>query len=98
MDEKTYDNATHLLSCRHAIGVYGYDYTMRCHVLKYMPDGKRAKILVFGDRYWRGHETKKRIRYVNITRLTERVIDLCPQCKYPRRQDDVCPHCSFGYS
>ena len=75
MEDKTYDNATHLLSCVHAAGRSRYHYNMRCHVLKYMPDGYRAKVLVFGDMYWSGHETKKRIRYVDIQRLTPRAVD-----------------------
>ncbi len=75
MEEKTYENATHFLSCRHAIGLHGYDYTMRCHVLKNMPDGYRVKILVFGDRYWKGKEHIRRVRYVDRTRLTKRAVD-----------------------
>ena len=75
MEEKTYDNATHLLSCRHVQGSYSCDYTMRCHVLKNMPNSNRVKILVFGNRFWAGKQHISRIRYVNRTRLTLRALD-----------------------
>ena len=61
-------DATHSLSCRHAIGVNGYDYSMRCIVLKRMAHN-RLKILVFGDRYWKFHDDKKQIRYVDKYRV-----------------------------
>lgn len=32
----------------------------------------RAKVLVFGDRFWRGREHIKRVRYVDADRLIER--------------------------
>jgi len=62
-DIKTWENATHLLECAHAIGLNRYEYEMRCHVLKTMPDG-RVKVLVFGDMYWKRGTDKSRIRYV----------------------------------
>lgn len=64
-------DATHLLECRHAIGRSGRDYVMDCIILKEMPNG-RLKILVFGERYWKGHDDKKRIRYVDSYRVREK--------------------------
>lgn len=63
-------DCTHLLSCRHAIGLNGYNYSMKCILLKTTNNGK-AKILVFGERNWKGHEDKKRVRYVEFTRLSK---------------------------
>ena len=60
--------ATHKLSCRHAIGLSGLNYWMDCIILKEMPNN-RLKILVFGDRYWKYHDDKKRIRYVDKSRI-----------------------------
>ncbi len=62
-------DCTHKLKCRHAIGLHGMNYTMDCIPLKEMPDG-RLKVLVFGERYWKGHDEKKRIRYVDSHRVT----------------------------
>ena len=56
------------LSCRHATGTRGMNYTMDCIPLKEMSDG-RLKVLVFCDRYWKGHDEKKRIRYVASHRV-----------------------------
>lgn len=61
-------DATHRLSCRHAIGRHSYDYEMDCIVLKSMGNGK-LKILVFGERYWKGGDDIKKIRYVDIFRV-----------------------------
>ena len=61
-------DATHRLSCRHAIGLSGLDYYMDCIILKRMPN-YRLKILVFGDRYWKRDKDKKRIRYVDESRV-----------------------------
>ena len=69
-----YENATHLLHCAHALGTHRLEYTMRCHVLKDMGDGRR-KVLVFGDMYWKGRETRNRVRYVMAQRLTKRSPD-----------------------
>jgi hypothetical protein len=65
----TFENATHLLRCAHAIGISRFDYTMRCHILKNMKDG-RVKILVFGNRYWKGRSHINRVRYVPKHRVT----------------------------
>ncbi len=65
--ELTAANATHRLICRHVLRwtkVYG----MRCHVLKTMP-GDRLKVLVFGERNWKGREHISRIRYVEASRV-----------------------------
>jgi len=42
---------------------------MKCVKIKDMKGG-RAKVLVFGDRYWKDTDHKKRIRYVFKFRLT----------------------------
>ena len=41
---------------------------MDCIPLKTMEDG-RIKLLVFGRRYWKGHDDEKRIRYVSADRV-----------------------------
>ena len=67
----SFENATHELECRHAIGQNGKTYYMRCHIIKTMPDG-RLKLRVYGDRNWRdtGHIVKT--RYVEAYRVYER--------------------------
>lgn len=65
--EKTSENATHHLICYHVCR-WRKKYAMRCHVLKAMPDG-RLKVLVFGDRNWKGREDKSRTRYVEAGRV-----------------------------
>jgi len=65
---KTIKDATHKLSCRHAIGLSGYNYYMDCIILKEMPNN-RLKILVFWERYRKGHDDKKQIRYVDKFRV-----------------------------
>lgn len=70
MDKLTFVNATHHLHCAHAIGRNRNEYTMRCHVLKEMKD-RRLKVLVFGDRYWKGTEHISKIRYVSRGLVTE---------------------------
>lgn len=78
MNELTYENATHLLQCAHQVGWRKgmipnarREYTMRCHILKDMGDG-RIKILVFGERNWKGKEHISHVRYVPKSRLTRR--------------------------
>lgn len=71
VDNLTSENATHLLSCAHAIGRSRKEYKMRCHILKTMDDG-RIKILVFGERYWKDKEHISQIRYVSKWRITKR--------------------------
>jgi len=61
-------DCTHKLQCSHVIGKIRYNYDMDCIPLKTMPNGK-IKILVFGNRYWKGYENKKKIRYVNPKKL-----------------------------
>ena len=62
-------DARHRLKCRHAQNSrVGRDYYMDCIIIKEMP-GNRVKILVFGDRYWPGNDSKKRIRYVDKDRV-----------------------------
>lgn len=69
--EFTLEDCTHKLKCSHVIGKVNYKYYMDCIPLKKMSDG-RIKILVFGDRYWKGYEYKKRIRYVKPDRIIRR--------------------------
>lgn len=57
-----------VLRCRHCIGPNCKDYVMPCHVIKSMGDG-RVKVRVFGDRNWKGHDEKSRIRYVAAHRV-----------------------------
>ncbi|KPZ24119.1 hypothetical protein [Pseudomonas syringae group genomosp. 3] len=47
--DPTAANAQHRLICQHVCR-WTKTYTMACHVLKTMPNG-RVKVLVFGDRY-----------------------------------------------
>lgn len=65
--ERTSANATHHLICKHVCN-WDKTYAMRCHVLKSMPDG-RLKVLVFGERNWKGMEHKSRVRYVEPGRV-----------------------------
>lgn len=63
---------TYLL-CSHCIGRNRSEYMMRCESIKEMPDAKRLKVRVFGDRFWKqeaGKETS-RIRYVDKSRVVE---------------------------
>ena len=65
-------DATHRLSCSHSFNLLSsYNYTMDCIILKEMPHS-RLKILVFGDRYWKYHDDKKRIRYVDKYRVNKK--------------------------
>ena len=62
-------DATHLLDCKHCIGLACKYYDMPCLVLKKMPDG-RLKILVFGERHWKDHPEKQSVRYVPAWRVS----------------------------
>lgn len=64
------DNATHLLLCRHCVGLNCRDYVMPCHILKFMPDG-RIKLLVFGDRDWKDTQHIRKVRYVEADRVRQ---------------------------
>lgn len=69
IDSLKIEDATHRLECSHAFNIKSrYDYTMDCIILKEMPND-RLKILVFGDRYWKYHDDKKQIRYVDKFRV-----------------------------
>ena len=68
LDNYKKEDATHYLSCRHAIGRNGRDYFMACIILKQMSDN-RLKILVFGERNWKGRDDKKQIKYVDDFRV-----------------------------
>lgn len=62
-------STTHLLSCIHSLNSRTQiHYEMDCIILKKMP-GQRLKIMVFGERYWKGHKNKSYIRYVNESRV-----------------------------
>ena len=65
--ELTAANATHQLICQHVCR-WTKTYAMPCHVLKAMP-GDRVKVLVFGERHWRGREHIQRVRYVEAGRV-----------------------------
>ncbi|KPW63139.1 hypothetical protein ALO80_200027 [Pseudomonas caricapapayae] len=65
--EPTTANAPHRLICQHVCR-WTKTYTMPCHVIKAMPDG-RLKVLVYGDRYWKGREHVQRVRYVEAGRV-----------------------------
>jgi len=71
MDKFERKNATHNLFCRHAVGTHGRDYCMDCIILGKTKNGK-IKIVVFGERNWKGHDDKKRIRYVDNYRISEK--------------------------
>jgi len=63
------DAATHFLHCRHCYGLgKEKDYWMPCILLNTVGED-RAKVMVFGDRFWRGREHVKRVRYVEASRL-----------------------------
>lgn len=74
----SYDNATHLLFCSHAVGKNGKRYYMRCHVLKIMPDG-RLKVQVYGDRYWKNTGHVIRTRYVDSGRVIKIPRGVCDE-------------------
>lgn len=60
--------ATHLLSCAHAIGLRRREYSMRCIPLKETSSG-RLKIVVFGERNWKHRDHLKQIKYVDKDRV-----------------------------
>jgi len=60
----TIEEATHLLDCRHAIGSHGRDYCMKCIILGKTKSGN-YKLLVFGERNWKGKEHIKNVRYIS---------------------------------
>jgi len=68
----TYDNATHLLRCRHAIGRNGRTYFMRCHIVGKCREPNHLRVLVWGERDRAGYEHKSRRRTVRKERVTER--------------------------
>ncbi len=69
-EEYNRTDATHNLHCRHCINPKNVrEYYMDCIILKELPNN-RLKILVFGDRYWKGHDDKKQIRYVDSYRVS----------------------------
>lgn len=72
MDLDKYDvsMATHYLKCVHAIGRNRYNYYMFCIPLGRCKSGK-IKVVVFGDRYWKGRRHIKKIRYVHDVMLTK---------------------------
>ena len=71
IDMLTIKDATHKLKCRHAQNSrVGRDYWMECIVLRELPNN-RVKLLVFGERYWKGRDHIKYIRYVDKNRIRE---------------------------
>ena len=73
-DSLSYENATHLLQCRHCIGRNREEYAMHCHILKDM--GNRFKVLVFGERNWQNREHIEHVRYVYKYRVKSRQFPL----------------------
>jgi hypothetical protein len=66
-------NTTHLLRCRHTQGGNTYRYFMRCHILKSLTKGGKAKVLVWGDRYWDHSDHKSRVIYVAPHRVVTKM-------------------------
>ena len=62
-------DATHNLHCTHCQGRSVKYYKMKCVLLGTTKSGK-AKVLVFGERNWRGREHIKRVRYVDSDTIT----------------------------
>ena len=61
-------DATHWILCVHCCGNRVKSYKMKCVLLSELNQGK-ARIIVFGDRYWKDTNHKKRIRYVDTSLL-----------------------------
>lgn len=63
------EEATHHLQCSHCQGRSVNYYKMRCILLGKTKAGK-AKVLVFGERNWRGRDHVQKVRYVDEDRLS----------------------------
>lgn len=63
MDDLTVSDFTHYLSCRKCCGRSCTEYYMKCLILP--SKGKKTKLLVFGERNWKGKEHIKKVRYVD---------------------------------
>jgi len=69
--EKPGEKPTHMYRCRHSFGSgNGRVYYMQCILIKITKNGK-AKILLFGERYWKRENKKRSIRYVSQHRLSK---------------------------
>lgn len=68
LDSYDISMATHILRCRHCIGQNGFTYYMKCIPLGKTKSGK-AKLIVFGNRYWKHKEHIKQVRYVSPWRV-----------------------------
>lgn len=64
-------DATHLLMCKHCIGTNCMAYDMHCIPISKTKAGK-IKILVFGERNWKGKDHIKNIRYVNPSKVIKK--------------------------
>lgn len=62
-------NATHLIQCKHCIGKNCKYYQMRGTWISKTNSGK-IKMVVFGERNWKGKEHIKNIRYFSEERLS----------------------------
>lgn len=72
LDKYSIKDATYLLSCSHCISSkHRMDYFMKCIPISKTKSGK-IKIIVFGERNWKGREHIKKIRYVDPFRLYKR--------------------------
>ncbi len=63
---------THELLCKHCIGSNTKHYVMECVPLE--TKNGMVKILVFGDRYWKGKDDVKKIRWVESKRVKQKQI------------------------
>lgn len=68
IQNKTVDECTHKLICKHCIGSHCSEYYMKCLILSTTKSGN-VKVLVFGERNWRGKDHIKNIRYVHESRI-----------------------------
>ena len=59
---------THYIICNHCQGGNDHEYRMECLLLKITKNGK-AKILLFGERYWKNREHKRTVKYIDRSRL-----------------------------
>lgn len=70
LDDYQAKDADHTLMCTHAYNSKSkHYYEMDCIKIKDMPN-HRAKIVVFGARFWKDTDHIKRVRYVSKSRIT----------------------------
>ena len=65
------EECTHLLKCSHKTGANGViNYFMKCIVLGELKSGNK-KIVVFGDRNYKGRDNLRQVKYVKSERLVK---------------------------